>query len=1013
MKSILSTPLSSETLWEISYLVIGTYLLWHPVLGYPQSLAVALGGGLLLFLFRPLSSDSLQTLGKTGFLFLAFLLASTIWSLSPGVTLQSTGLVYLGVILYLMARGNALMGQGRIETVGLLLAVLAAFMALYQWFFGFENLSQFLPQVAGQEQDILKAAIHNKRASGPLVTSGALAALLLLFIPLGFTLSKINSGFKRWFFGFLTLLLMAGLLATQSVGAFFSLTLSVLFVLLKRDSKKKTAMVMALGVIGVGILVLARGPHSWFLAAFQMRLALWKSAWTLFLNHPLLGTGLGTFGEAYQEAGMPLGTGALYTHNLILQVLAETGLVGLLLFLATLFSLAHRLRTPFRWEGWGAGTGVLAFLLFSLVDLPFQMPELVWFFALLAGRLELRLEKKTQIHRQDAETPRKTFFDFDSESFKHFIEWGLLIVFLITGFWPPFRPWNFCLLAGTLWILFAMFQQKYDQVPLWMAVGALFLAVRAFFSPSALGTVWFLEILGLLLVFFLVLPCLPKPRFFLKIFLCLGLAWALKAWWASFHYSAPGFNNWLHFQYSDVKDWVIFPNPKQVAIVMGLLILILPQKPWNLSKGLLLSAAFLTIVRLRAFTGLAALFAGLAVRLFFFLKSRFRFWIVAGAVGFLILGGVFLRSLDPSSTKWERFGIWNSALKVWERSPLLGVGPGAFAGYFHQVPFPKTSGVNRLLMDPQYAHNEFLDFLAAFGLVGLLFGGLFLRKAWRRVDNPVHQSAIGALGAASFFDFCLHTPLIALQGVGLLADSKTRKPSISHEAGFLALGLAAGLFASPVFSGVLKEQYEACRAQNRGPEALRCLETAERLNAWDARLAKQKAGFLEELFLDTKDPVWERKSDEATERVLDLEKADGQGWLEKAEKLTARLAIVSAPEDVQKAEAAWDDARQSLPYNAFVDFEYGFFLIGRNDKDRALWEFQKAVEKEPNFAEAWVNAGLLLKEKGDQRQSRECFQTALGVYNQWKDADRIDPLEKQLVSLPPVTLEFLRKETVP
>ncbi len=234
---------------------------------------------------------------------------------------------------------------------------------------------------------IVEKAIYYHRPSGLLTTSGSLSALLILFLPLGVIQTQTSSGFKRVFLGFLTFILLLALGATKSVGAWGCLTAAALAVFLSRGSRKWTWIILAWGTVGILGIILIRGAQHWSISSFNMRALLWESAWKIFLQHPLFGTGLGTFGEAYQEAGYSLVQGgARYTHNLLLQLLVETGLAGTGLFLAALFGMLRRFKIPSRWEGWGIMTGVLAFFLFSFLDLPFQMPELVWFFSILAAR---------------------------------------------------------------------------------------------------------------------------------------------------------------------------------------------------------------------------------------------------------------------------------------------------------------------------------------------------------------------------------------------------------------------------------------------------------------------------------------------------------------------------------------------------------------------------------------------------------------------------------------------------
>jgi len=990
MKSFLQTPLTSGWLWEFSFVILGVYLFFHPVLAYPASLAVVLGGGLALLFFQSIPPETTRILGKPWILFLAYLLASSLWSVSPGVTLKSAGLAFLGTLLFSMAKANGRESQSRIEGIGLTLAFLASLMAVYQWAFGFEKLSPLLSQLQGGEEEILEAAIHNKRASGPFVTQGALAAFLILFIPLGFILMKTATGFKKKGLGFAVLVMVAGLLATQSVGAFLCLTLAVLAAVFGRSSKASAAWVLLAGILSVVLLISARGFQSWLLAALGTRLALWKAALFLFTAHPWLGTGLGTFDEVYQGAGLPLVTGARFPHNILLQILVETGLAGLSIFCFMIVDLARRFKIPSLWEGWGVMTGVLAFLWFSLLDLPFQMPEIIWFFAVVAARLELRQGEEFKLPRFSA----------------RWWEMGLLAVIGVSGFWPPFRAWNFALLACALWLLVGLFQQKFDKVPLWIFAGGLYLGVRAFVSPSAMGAVWFLELAGLLLAFYLLLPCFSNPQKFMYCFAGGGLVWALKIWWESFHYAGPGLDNWVHFQYSDVKDWIIFPNPKQVGLFLIPLVFILWKIPRSFTGLLGLAFALLTMVRLKAFGA----FLGVGTGILAALKPRNRTWL--GLAALALAGGLlYLRSLDPSATRWERLGIWNSAWLIWEQSPWVGIGPGGFAGYFHLHPFPRTTGVSRYLMDPQYAHNEYLELLTAFGLIGFCFVLLVFRLAWRQIQDSTNRSAVAGLGAASLVDFCLHTPLMALQATGLLTDGSRKNPVVSHVGGFLALGLGAGLFGPPIFSMVLKNQAESRLEQNQfNPEDLRKLETAERLNAWDARYSAAKAAYLEKLYVSTKDPVWAKKADAAFELVLGLEKGDGQWRLKNAERLSARFPMDSSLEAARKTDRAWDEARYLLPFNAFLNFENGLYELKRGRPEWAYREFIHARFSEPNFASAWFLEGKILEEKGEKAEAREAFQSALRVYDQWKGAGRIDPLEKRLVSLPPEAVEFLEKE---
>ncbi|HVZ80673.1 MAG TPA: O-antigen ligase family protein, partial [bacterium] len=708
------------------------------------------------------------------------------------------------------------------------------------------------------------------------------------------------------------------------------------------------------------------------------------------LAHPLLGTGLGSFDEAYQRAGFSLSRGgARYPHNILLQLLCETGLVGTGLVLASLVGWLRRLKVPSRWEGWGVGAGALAFLYFSLFDLPFQMPELAWVFALMLGRLEFRTPKTVKLPKISASC----------------VKIALLVVLGVTGFWPPFRPLNFAILATVLWMTAAFFQEKIEKVPGLFFLGGAFLLVRAFDSPSALGTVRCLEMVGLALAFVLFLRGIADPGRFLKWFMGLGLFFGAAVWAYS-------------FRFSDIRDWTIFPNPKQVGtfLVVGALYWMggapgLRVGRWSKGVATLFTAA--TLVCLKAFGAMAAAVAGA----FSLLSTRAK-W-VGVAVGVLFLGIILyfrtwvFRGLDTSPTQWDRFGIWASAWRVFARVPWFGAGPGAFAGLYHQVKAPRTNGVSRFLMDAQFAHNEFLEFLVAFGAVGVLFLLLFLVFLWDRKAKGTSPS-LWALGAAAFVDFCLHTPLILLQGAGLLAgDREKKKEEGSWGSALLVGGLALGLFGSAAWAPRAMEQAKVLEAQGQLPQALRSLQYAEKVNAWDNRYTAAKAEFLESLFRATQDPAWASAADEAFQRSLSLEKTDGQGFLRDAERLTARLDQKATLEAVQSAEVAWAKTHRVLPFNAFARFEEGLFQLKKGDREKALLSFETAAQLEPNFAAAWMRSGWILKAKGERANARYCFRMALQAHERWKDAERIDPLEKELIALPPEALEGLARETRP
>jgi len=93
------------------------------------------------------------------------------------------------------------------------------------------------------------------------------------------------------------------------------------------------------------------------------RLIIWGHAMRLFFYSPFAGIGVGSFATSMVSGFRYVGA-----HNMFLLVLIETGIIGLLLFLAFLFSLLRQLHAQSNSLGLGVlfGTLVLSFFLDAL-----------------------------------------------------------------------------------------------------------------------------------------------------------------------------------------------------------------------------------------------------------------------------------------------------------------------------------------------------------------------------------------------------------------------------------------------------------------------------------------------------------------------------------------------------------------------------------------------------------------------------------------------------------------------
>lgn len=224
------------------------------------------------------------------------------------------------------------------------------------------------------------------------------AGFLLLVLPLeAVRLASARTARDALAHGTLTVLLATALVLTYSRGAWVSLLCiaPIALRLLRPPSWSAVAirLVMVALLIAGAVMFLTRTPASHQPAqgvatraasiadaddmSIQGRLNFWRAAIEIFWDHPVLGTGPGTFGAIHPRYQRDVRFYARDAHNIYVQTLAEMGIPGVLalglLILAIAGLWARSLRETIGGESHslvlGAGLGVLAFFIHSAMDM--------------------------------------------------------------------------------------------------------------------------------------------------------------------------------------------------------------------------------------------------------------------------------------------------------------------------------------------------------------------------------------------------------------------------------------------------------------------------------------------------------------------------------------------------------------------------------------------------------------------------------------------------------------------
>jgi O-antigen ligase len=243
---------------------------------------------------------------------------------------------------------------------------------------------------------------------GPYVNRNHFAGLVELLIPPGVAI-QVLGGERRDqlpLVALFTVLPIGALFLSASRGGIMSFFaemafLAILVVLRRREKKALVAAVLIVGFaavlvswLGIGAAMERFESYKGLEVSEGRRVSMLHGTWHIFLDHPVLGTGLGTLQEAYPRYETVYdGLVVNHAHNDYAEALAETGAIGGICFLAFLGVLF--------WNAWkilaadsdgrnlayhaGALVACFGLLIHGFVDFNFHIPSNALLFLLQAA----------------------------------------------------------------------------------------------------------------------------------------------------------------------------------------------------------------------------------------------------------------------------------------------------------------------------------------------------------------------------------------------------------------------------------------------------------------------------------------------------------------------------------------------------------------------------------------------------------------------------------------------------
>lgn len=283
------------------------------------------------------------------------------------IRLLTLFLLYIGTVL-LAEKKQAFLPMQAVHWVGVALVPLALYEGATRHFIWRGYLAEGL----------------NARVNATFVDPNIFARYLVLAIAANLILQYFTKETrKRGVYMAALLALLGGLAITLSRSGM--LTLAVVLVLMVVLIPRKPIL-QPIGFLGlVGAVIVAMRPAIWQrLLTFReglgalddQRLYLWKAAWAMFKDHPLLGVGLGGFQAMFlnhysqYKTAIPDAEGATLSHTTILTIASELGLLGLaalawvwLAVVRVLYNLRRLAGEQEKLRGYGLGVGYFLWIM--------------------------------------------------------------------------------------------------------------------------------------------------------------------------------------------------------------------------------------------------------------------------------------------------------------------------------------------------------------------------------------------------------------------------------------------------------------------------------------------------------------------------------------------------------------------------------------------------------------------------------------------------------------------------
>ncbi|HON04840.1 MAG TPA: O-antigen ligase family protein [bacterium] len=256
-----------------------------------------------------------------------------------------------------------------------------------QYFGGLEMTKQYImqhPELIRNMSDTYLQRMASNRIFSRFVYPNTFAGYLLILYPVVlFSIFYYKKPLTRVVCGILLALILPVFAATESMGGWFCFVIVSVLILLYLIVPKRFYFYWCFALLIVCSIFVYMGIQIGFLpkiGSLADRINYWISATNIFRKNPVYGIGPGNFSQFHLMFKVPGAMEAKFAHNIIFEIAACTGIVGIVFFLATgIFFILRNLRNFLYSDNLlltGFIFGVIGFFLHCLVDFDYANPAI-------------------------------------------------------------------------------------------------------------------------------------------------------------------------------------------------------------------------------------------------------------------------------------------------------------------------------------------------------------------------------------------------------------------------------------------------------------------------------------------------------------------------------------------------------------------------------------------------------------------------------------------------------------